>query len=105
MVPWARVVVVSSDGTRWTMLLTGGGEPDMAVVGGLARLQLMACRAGDRMWLEDVSAALGELLDLAGLRREVGGQAEGREEAVGVQERVNPGDAVAGDLKHLDGPR
>ncbi len=46
------------------------------------------------MRLEDVSPVLAELLDLAGLRREVGGQPEGREEALGVQEGVDAADAV-----------
>jgi hypothetical protein len=149
VIPWARVVVVGADGTRRVMLLAGEGPPDLTVVEGLARLQLMARRAGERMWLEEVSAALRELLDLAGLhremrepadapggqaavpggqadpsgeqagappgqadmpggragrtgrcagpgtlRREVGGQAEGGEEPLGVQEEVEGGDAV-----------
>jgi hypothetical protein len=156
VIPWARVVVVGADGTRRVVLLAGEGPPDLAVVEGLARLQLMARRAGERMWLEEVSAALRELLDLAGLhremrepadapggqaavpgeqadpsgeqagappgqagappgqagmpggragragrcagpgtlRREVGGQAEGGEEPLGVQEEVEGGDAV-----------
>ena len=86
MVRWARMVVVGADGTHRVVLVTGEGPPDLAVVAGLARCQLMARRAGGRIWLEDVSSALGELLDLTGLRREVGGQAEGREEALDVQE-------------------
>ncbi len=103
MVRWARLVIVGSDGTRREVLLTGEGLPDLAVVAGLARFQLMARRAGSQVRLEDVSAGLGELLDLAGLRdevrgqasplcppgalpREAGGQAEGPEQAFGVQE-------------------
>lgn len=80
------MVVVGCDGTQRAILLTGEGPPDLAVVEGLALLQLMTRRAGGRMWLEEVSSALGELLDLAGLRWEVGGQPEGREEALGIQE-------------------
>jgi hypothetical protein len=95
MVRWARVVVVGSDGTRRVVLLTGEGAPDLAVVERLARCQLAARRAGGRMWLEEVCPLLGELLDLTGLRREVDGQAEGGEEARGIQERGNPGDAIA----------
>lgn len=79
VVPWARVVVVGADGTRRMLLLTGEGSPGLAAVDGLARLQLAAGRAGGRICLEEVSSALAELVDLAGLRREVGGQAEGRE--------------------------
>jgi hypothetical protein len=71
---WARMVVAASDGTRYEVTLAGDGPPDLAVIEALARFQLMACRAGDRVWLEDVSAALGDLLDLAGLRPAVTGQ-------------------------------
>jgi len=91
---WARMVVAAANGTRLTIPLTGDGPPDLAVVEALARFQLMAQRAGDRVWLEDVSAALGELLALAGLRRQMIGQAEGREQALGVQEEVQADDAV-----------
>ena len=66
---WARMVIVAADGTRLDFSLTGDGQPDLAVVEALARFALMARRAGDRVWLEDVSPALGDLLDLAGLRR------------------------------------
>lgn len=71
--PWARVVVVGPDQTSLAMLLGGPGRPDLAVVEGLAWLQLTVRRAGGRMGLEDVCGALAELLDLTGLRREVGG--------------------------------
>src|SRR5262249_61630124 len=92
--PGARMVVRAADGTRLTVALAGDGPPDLAVVEALARFQVMARRAGDRAWLEDVSPALGELLDLAGLRRQMIGQAEGREQVLGVQEEVQSDDAV-----------
>jgi hypothetical protein len=88
------MVVAASDGTHLAIPLAGDGPPDLAVIEALARFQLMARRAGDRVWLEDVSAALGDLLDLAGLRRQVIGQAEDREQTLSVQEEVQPGDAV-----------
>ena len=91
---WARMVVVAADGTRLTVPLAGDRPPDLAVVEALARFQLMAGRAGDRVWLEDVSAALGDLLDLVGLRRQMTGQAEGREQVLGVQEEVQADDSV-----------
>jgi hypothetical protein len=91
---WARMVVVAADGSRLTIPLAGDGPPDLAVVEALARFQLMARRAGDRVWLEDVSAALGDLLDLAGLRRQMIRQPERREQARGVQEEVQADDAV-----------
>jgi hypothetical protein len=91
---WARMVVTASDGTRLVVPLAGDGPPDLAVIEALARFQLMARRAGNRVWLEDVSTALGDLLDLAGLRREMIGQAEEREQALGVQEEVQAHDAV-----------
>jgi hypothetical protein len=91
---WARMVVAAADGTRLTIPLGGDGPPDLAVVEALARFQLMARRAGDLVWLEDVSAALAELLDLAGIRRQMIRQPERREQARGVQEEIQPGDAV-----------
>ncbi|HKA98560.1 MAG TPA: hypothetical protein VKD66_20020 [Streptosporangiaceae bacterium] len=93
-VRWARMVVVAADGTHWKVPLAGEGPPDLAFVAALARFQLIVRRAGGRVWLEDVSSPLAELLDLAGLRREVGGQPEGREQALGVQEEVKPNDAA-----------
>jgi len=68
------MVVVAADGTRLVIPLGGDGAPDLAVVEALARFQLMARRAGDCAWLEDVSPELGELLDLAGLRKALTGQ-------------------------------
>jgi hypothetical protein len=46
------------------------------VVEALARCQLITRRAGGRMWLEEVSPGLAELLDLAGLRGELTGRAD-----------------------------
>jgi hypothetical protein len=63
-------------------------------VGKLAQLQLVCRRAGGHMYLEEVAAQLDELLDLTGLGRQVGWQAESGEEPVGLEERVDPGDAV-----------
>jgi hypothetical protein len=90
----ARIVVVRADGTREVTLLVRDGPPDLSVVGTLARLQLLCRWAGCRMYLEEVDARLDELLDLTGLGREVGWQAERGEEPVRLQEGVDPGDAV-----------
>ena len=68
--------------------------PDLAVVNGLARARLAARRRGMTIRVCDVPCELVELLDLVGLRPEVLGQAEGREE-VRVEEGVEPGDPVA----------
>lgn len=70
------------------------GNPDLAVVDWLARLQRTARRAGGRIRLEEACPALVDLLDLVGLRREVGGQAEGGKEAFGVEEGVDRRDAT-----------
>lgn len=72
----------------------GEGPPDLAVVDFLAQMQLAARRMGGHIQARDLSPELEELLDLAGLRGQVGGEAEGREE-VGVEEGVEPGDPVA----------
>jgi hypothetical protein len=75
MVRWARLVVAEADGTHRVVPLAGDGPPDLAVVEALARYQLMTRRAGGRMWLEELSPDLAELLDLTGLRQEMTGQA------------------------------
>lgn len=75
-------------------------EPDLAAVEALARLRLAAGRSGHRVGLRGASARLRELLALTGLEVvlplwvEPGGQAEEGEEAVGVEEGVEPGDAA-----------
>ena len=85
-VSWARVVLAWEDDHAVVMTLAGEDTPDLSVVDDLARLQLAVRRAGGRMCLEDVAPALSRLLDLAGLLREVGGEAEGREDSLDVQE-------------------
>ncbi len=80
-------------------------DPDLGTVDALARARLLARRDGCDLRLADASVELRELLDLAGLtttlRCEVGsgleaeGEAEGREEAGGVEEERDPGDPVA----------
>ncbi len=86
---WGRIALVRADGTEITSWpLRGCGCPSLAVVDELARWELMARRAGGGIRLREVSPALAELLDLVGLRREVGWEPEGLEEAVGVEERV-----------------
>jgi hypothetical protein len=71
VIRWGQLVVADADGSHLLMLLAGEGPPDLAVVEGLARLQLMTRRAGGRMWLEDACPELVELLELAGLRQVV----------------------------------
>ena len=72
------------------------------MVEGLARLALTARRVGGRLHLHDVSMALAELLELAGLSRELGvspasareviRQAKGGKDPLGVQEGVDATD-------------
>ena len=65
-------------------------SPDAAAVDALARLQLNAQRLGLELRLRHASSALRELIEFAGLdqvlRVETGGQAEEREERLGVEE-------------------
>lgn len=93
-VAWARVLLLHSAGTEAAATIGGSGAPDLAVVDALARSQLAARRRGATIRLVEVSEELAELLDLCGLRRQVGGQAEGGEQ-VGVEEGVEPADPVA----------
>ena len=68
-------------------------RPDLSVVEELARLHLAARRVGCAIRLQGACAALGELLDLVGLRVEMFGEAEDPEE-VGVEEVVVTDDPV-----------
>jgi hypothetical protein len=76
---------------RWE--LSWPSQPDLALVDGLARLQLAARRAGCSLVVRDLCPDLERLLDLVGLRVEVCGQPEGGEE-VRIEERVHPDDPV-----------
>ena len=76
--------------------------PDLHVIDGLARLQLVARRMGYSIRVRDASGELMGLLELVGLgdvvpggvRGEVRGEAEHREQG-GVDEVVVPDDPVA----------
>ena len=80
-------------------------EPDVLTVDALARLQLVAIRAGRRLWLRHAPDDLRELIALVGLARvlplgaalrlETVGQAEEWEQCRGVQEEDDPPDPVA----------
>ena len=74
-------------------------EPDAGAVDALARMQLMALRAGERVVLRGASEELRGLLDLMGLRDvlrvESRGEAEEREEVRGVEEEGDPAEPVA----------
>jgi hypothetical protein len=95
VVAWGRVVFVGSSGVEAAAWVIGGpGVPDLAVVDGLARAQVSARRLGGFVYLRDACGALGDLLELVGLTREMAGETEGGEQ-VRVEERVEPGDPVA----------
>lgn len=95
MVAWGRIVFLGPTGVELaSCVVTGPGVPDLAVVDTLARWQLSSRRRGGSVRLGDLCVELDELLDLVGLRREVGGQAEGPEQ-VGVEEGMEPGDPLA----------
>src|ERR1700686_2173930 len=92
---WCRITVVGPGGvTVARSVLRGPGAPDLGAVDDVARLTLLAQRSGVAVVLTEVAPALSALLELAGLGVEVEGQAELREEALGVQEgqeEVHPG--------------
>lgn len=78
--------------------VAGLSEPDLGTVDALARLQLAAHRLGPPFRLRHVSEELVELLTLCGLDDVLLGveprrQAEEREQAGGVEEGVERGDA------------
>lgn len=87
---WCRVTVVAPGGSaRSTWLVRGHGAPDLGVVDRLARLQLSVVRRGDALLLTDVAADLAELLDLVGLRWQMSGQPERREDVLDVEEGMD----------------
>ena len=68
---------------------------DLATVGALARACLNARRAGSRLRVVNLSPALEEVIAFAGLADVLigpQGQSEEREQAVGVEEGVEPDD-------------
>jgi hypothetical protein len=93
---WCHVTVFEPSGSplgSWT--LRGAGAPGLGDVDHIARIQLAARSIGATAVLTDVAPRLRELLALAGLTGllgEPGGQPEGREDLLDVEERVEPGD-------------
>lgn len=96
---WCRISVVEADGVVLATWVLGGPTPaHLGAVDVIARLALLARRAGATIELAGVSPELRELLRLAALPVEVEGQAEGREEPLRVQEsqeEAHPGDLPA----------
>ncbi|MDQ4029932.1 MAG: STAS domain-containing protein [Actinomycetota bacterium] len=97
-------VLLERSGAETALCDVGGIEPDAVTVDALARLQLAARRHGCQVRLRDASSALLDLVAFMGLRDvlpeltlrvEVGGQAEEREQARGVQEEHDPVDPPA----------
>ncbi len=78
---------------------TGLADPDLGTVADLARLHVAAQRLGLDVILRNTPPALAELIAFAGLagvlRIEPQGQAEQREENVGVEEEREPRDPPA----------
>jgi hypothetical protein len=88
----ARVEVVRADGTRRLVAVVDRERPGIDAVDSLARLCLTLRRAGAEARVEVLSDDLAQLLDLAGLGREVGGKVEQGEHPLGLEEGVDPGD-------------
>jgi hypothetical protein len=65
---WCRVTVVGPDGAVVACrVFEGPGVPDLAAVDAVARLALLSVRIGGRFGVTEVSPAMSELLELAGL--------------------------------------
>jgi hypothetical protein len=89
----ATVVLARGEMEVASWPLDVGCRIDLAVVDELARMELGARRLGCSIRLRRPSAALVELLELAGLRLEVLGKAE-RGEQARIDEVVMPDDLV-----------
>ncbi|MET7285993.1 STAS domain-containing protein [Streptomyces sp. NPDC005573] len=84
--------LLESGGAGTVVCDVGGlGPPGLGTVELLARLELTARRAGGRIRLRGHGPGLRALLDLAGLRFQMEGQPEQREQTRGVEEEVEPG--------------
>jgi STAS domain len=86
--------------------------PDIGTVGALARLHLTARQLGCRITFRHASRELQTLLAFAGLNEVVRcvllgceGEAEEREQRLGVEERVQRDDLALRQLEHLERPR
>ena len=77
-------------GPRTIVCDVGGVDPDAVTIDALARVQLASRRVGFELRLRHASCELQELLAFVGLaevlRVEAGGEAEQREQRVGVEE-------------------
>ncbi len=79
--------------------------PDAVTVDALARLELAARRVGRSLLLRDPSDDLRKLIAFVGLndvlRLEPGGEAEEREQRLGVEEEGELGNPIRGYLNDL----
>ena len=93
---WCLIKVMGPDGTVLAdRVLEGPGDPDLMAVDDVARLALLATRLGGAIALADLSPAMRELIELAGLPVEVERQVERRKESLRVeevQEEIHPRD-------------
>jgi hypothetical protein len=84
---WCRLTLLDDQGAVVAAgELTGETKPDLGAVDLIARLSLMARRAGATVRLCDACPELVELLELAGLPVEVERQTEGGKEPVRIEE-------------------
>jgi len=92
---WCRVVIRWPGTARRVSGAIGGpGPPDLGAVERLARWALAAQRSGGALVVRAACGEMRELLELAGLGGQVGGQGEDGEDPIGVEERVDGGDAA-----------
>jgi hypothetical protein len=94
---WCRVSFLDPAGATVAQVLLGGsGPPGISTVALVARLALEARRLGADVVIEEASEEMANLLWLAALPVEVKRQAEGRKQALGVEEVEE--EAQRGDL-------
>lgn len=97
------MVFLRRDGSRETALILAPAA-GLDLVEFLARLQLDLRREGDRLIVDSPAQPLRELLQLVGLRAQLIGEAEDREQLVGLEEGVDARDPIAGQLDHHQRP-
>lgn len=93
---WGRIVFIGGCGQVMAAgPVSGDGRPDMGTVEALAHLQLAARRLGVSIEVQEMCGELAELVELVGLRRELGGEAESGKQVPDVEKAVEPGDPVS----------
>lgn len=94
--PWFRVTMTDEQGVEAGWLVGGYGAPALDAVDAVARLMLLARRAGTPVRFSEVATGVRELVELAGVGVEMQWEPEGGEQQLGLHRGEE--DRQLGDL-------